>query len=125
MTGYQVGDGPGAAAQDRLHRRAEAARGAVLRSPARGGALDPNSSVEKEWARESVDWMYVIVLQEQFPLSRDELIAALRVEWNWLPYRLLPDERATLPPAPARLSEDRVPSGGEPGGGGACICPPP
>ena len=35
-----------------------------------------HTPVEKEWAR-SVYWMYVIVLEEQFPLSRDELIAAL------------------------------------------------
>jgi perosamine synthetase len=36
-----------------------------------------HTPVEKEWAR-NVYWMYVIVLEDEFPLSRDELIASLR-----------------------------------------------
>ena len=96
------GDGRCPARQD---RRTSSRRSAASPTPmtAARGCAGVATPVERDWAR-NVYWMYAIVVEDEFPLDRDELDGVLAERGHRVAHVLLPDEPAAVPAAAARLS---------------------
>ena len=122
MTGYQAAMGLVAAATGSSRSSSEKRRVAhtydALLEDVRGIRRRSSST----WAR-NVYWMYGVVLTEEFPLTRDELMARLAEQRHRVADLLLPDEHAAVPSPPAWLPgrcHVRSPSGS---GSAGCTSP--